>query len=194
MDISEKDGGFDEYELTTIRVKARKLIGKAGFTRDDLEDIQQEIVLDILQRLPAYDPEKSSRHTFINDIADNKIAALIEERNAEKRDYRFTSGSLDDAKDDGDRAWESRINSVTAEDFPWNKGGALSDFDRFELRADIVQAFRGLPPNLQDICLRLMRDSAGVVAAETGIPKATVLYNLKKIRKHFEKSGLKNLF
>lgn len=194
MDISEKNGFFDEYEITTIRVKAKNLIGKAGFTKDDLEDIQQEIILDILQRLPGYDPAKSSRRTFINDIADNKIARLIEERNADKRDYHSTPESLDAVNDDGDRTWESRINSVTNEDFPWNVWSGLSDFDRLELREDIIPVLKKLPPKLQDICIRLMQNSICGVSIETGIPKTTLLDHMKKIRKHFEKSGLKNFF
>lgn len=194
MDINEKDRSLDEYEITTIRIKAKKVIGKAGFRSDDLEDIQQEIALDVLMRLPGFDPEKSSRHTFINAIADNKVASLIEERNATKRHFLNAPISLNDSFDDGEQSLETRISSISSGDLPWNERNALSEFERIELRNAIMQTLRDLPPKLQDICLRLMRKSANAVAAETGIPKATILYNLKKIRKHFEKSGLKNFF
>ena len=49
---------LNEYARSVIRNKARQLIGKYGFTPDDYEDLEQEMILDLLVRLPKFDPEQ----------------------------------------------------------------------------------------------------------------------------------------
>jgi len=190
MEIGKTHGLFDEYELTLIRIKSRKLIGKAGFIPDDLEDIRQEIILDLLQRLPNYDPAKSSRHTFINDLIDNRITDMVREKIALKRDYQAEPQSLDAAV-----GGFIASGAVTKKELPWNRGmKMMSEFEIFEMRQDIIRVLEKLPPNLREICFRLLSDNICTVAEETGIPKATLIGHLKKIRNHFEISGLQIYF
>ena len=190
MDIGTTHGLFDEYELTLIRIKSKKMIGKTGFLPDDLEDIRQELILHLLQRLPSYDPSKSSRHTFINDVIDNKIIDLVREKISQKRDFQSAPWSLDAA------VCASNISgAVTEKSLPWNRDRKMmSEFELFEMREDIIRVLEKLPPNLQEICIRLLQDNICTVAEETGIPKATLIDHLKKIRNHFEISGLKIYF
>lgn len=172
-----------------------KLIGKAGFTREDLDDIKQDITLDLLLRLPKHDPAKSSLNTFINDVVDNKIARMIEAQNAEMRDFRIKTGSLNEIAEDVDGTPTELIHDITDDDLPWNHGtGEMSDFDLFELRNDTIRVLSKLPPKLREICLRLMRDNIFVVAREMGIARATLYDQLKIIREHFDKLGLKIFF
>jgi len=194
MDINDTHGLFDEYEIATIRIKSRGLIGKAGFMPGDFEDIRQEIILDLLQRLPNYDPEKSSRHTFINDLVDNKVARIFEERSAAQRDYHFAPAPLVETENEH-KSLTSDYEPVTEKLLPWNRGlRILSEFELFELREDIIRVLEKLPSNLRDICIMLMQDNICTVAVETGIPKSTLIDHLKKIRNHFEISGLKIYF
>ncbi len=195
MSERKNHGELDEYAVTTIRVKAKKLIGKAGYTKADSEDIRQEITLDLLQRLPNYDPTKSSLHTFVNDVVDHKIARMIEARNAEMRDFKTVPLSLNVLEEDADGTLFEQIDEIEDETLPWNPGpGKASEFDLFELRNDIIRILSKLPPHLREICLRLMRNNIFVVAKEMGIPRATLYDHLKIIREHFEKAGLKNYF
>jgi len=76
---------LDRFEEWFIARKARQLAGKAGFTRDDVEDIEQDIRLDVLIRLPWFDPAKSNRHTFIAMIVRRCVASILERQRAEKR-------------------------------------------------------------------------------------------------------------
>jgi len=188
-------GVLNGYALDTIRIKAKKLIGKAGFTWDDLDDIKQDITLDLLQRLPKHDPEKASLNTFINDVVDNKIARMIEAQNAEMRDFRIEAVSLNELVEDVDGTTDELVNDITDESLPWNQGACeISDFNYFELNNDIKKALSVLPPQFREMCLRLMKDNIFVVANDMGIPRASMYYHLKLLREHFEKSGLKIFF
>jgi len=195
MSELKNHGELDEYAVTTIRVKSKKLIGKAGYSKADSDDIRQEITLDLLQRLPNFDPSKSSLHTFVNDVVDHKIARMIEVRNAEMRDFKTVPLSLNVLEEDADGTLFELIDEIADETLPWNRdAGEMSEYELLELRNDIIRVLSKLPPQLREICLRLMRTSIFVVAKEMGIPRATLYDHLKIIRERFEKSGLKNYF
>ncbi|HOC94357.1 MAG TPA: sigma-70 family RNA polymerase sigma factor [bacterium] len=189
---NETSEQFDEYEITLIRIKSKSVVGKAGFLPDDMEDIMQDIIVDLLERLPKYNPDKSSRHTFIDDLANNKIARMLCDKSAAKRHYSLAPATLDmvDGKVHGDDAEPvSEKNEICSD-----TSRTLSDFEIIELRQDIVRALKKLPPKLRDICVMLMQKNICAVAAETGIPKATLIDHIKKIRNYFEISGLEKYF
>ena len=94
MGTENRYDGIEEYAVWLIRRKARELTGRGGFTESDQEDIEQEMMLDLLKRLPKYDPEKAQRNTFIARIVEHKVSSLIREREAVSCDYRRTR-SLD---------------------------------------------------------------------------------------------------
>ena len=76
---------LDRFEEWFIARKARQLAGKAGFTPSDVEDIEQDIRMDVLKRLPRFDPAKSNRHTFIALVVRRRVASILEARRAVKR-------------------------------------------------------------------------------------------------------------
>jgi len=75
-------------DLVTIRVAARDLVGRHGYTRSDLDDIVQDLALHVLERLGEYDPGRGAWSTFLKRVLRNKISHLIEYRTFQKRDYR----------------------------------------------------------------------------------------------------------
>lgn len=87
--------GIDEYAVEQIRYRARTLIGTAGYTWDDIEDIEQDLMLDLLEGMTLFDAAKSKRKTFIDRVINNKITKLIRDRRAAKRDISKTGPRLD---------------------------------------------------------------------------------------------------
>ena len=65
MRRNKYDEGIDPYAVEIIRFKARQLVGQAGFTVADREDLEQELILDLLRRMPKYDSKRAKRNTFI---------------------------------------------------------------------------------------------------------------------------------
>jgi hypothetical protein len=68
---------FDDFALDMVNIKAAELVGKAGFTADDLEDIRQDMLLDLIERLAKYDPSKSSFKLFVTYVIDRKGQNMI---------------------------------------------------------------------------------------------------------------------
>ena len=72
------------YAQRSIEIAARKLIGKCGITRADLEDIESEMMLDVLQRLPKHDYQRWSVKTFIPHVVKNKSHHILRQRYSDK--------------------------------------------------------------------------------------------------------------
>ena len=51
---------IDAYAVEIIRYKARQLVGQAGFTVADRDDLEQELILDLLRRCPSTTPSGRS--------------------------------------------------------------------------------------------------------------------------------------
>ena len=80
MGIPREVPGLSAQTINLIKHKAWSLIGTIGFTWSDRDDLEQELVLDILRRLPRFDPERAQLMTFVVRVLDNKIASIIEAR------------------------------------------------------------------------------------------------------------------
>ena len=90
---------IDPDILQLTRIKSRRLAGRYGFARHDVEDIQQELLLDYLQRSSSFDAHRCTRRTFALLVINNRIATLIEAKQAACRDYRACRISLDQPRD-----------------------------------------------------------------------------------------------
>jgi len=174
--------GIDPYAARLIRIKARQLIGKAGFTRSDLEDIEQELTLDLLERLPRYDPARASRRTFIARIIDHKVARLLEYRCAARRDPRRMECSL--------HAPVTGEGGDTAELWATMEGVNPRPTRASDLAMDLETVLNGLPPRIRRICAYSPDWTAQEIADELGVSRRTVQRWKREIRRRCEDGGL----
>ncbi|MGD9126463.1 MAG: sigma factor [Planctomycetia bacterium] len=72
------------YAMTFIQHKAKQLVGKCGIREHDREDIEQELYLDLWQRLDKFDGDKATYNTFVQRVVENKISDLLRERCSDK--------------------------------------------------------------------------------------------------------------
>ena len=77
---------FDDASVCRIiRKKARTLIGKARLTKQDRQDIEQDLALGVLRGLPDFDPSESAQDCFLYLLADRAASNLLRDRLALKR-------------------------------------------------------------------------------------------------------------
>jgi len=184
---------LDGYARDVIRHKARQLIGKYGFTRDDYDDLQQEMMLDLLRRLGKYDPSKAGLSTFVARIVDRKVSTLIRHQRQEKRDYRRQVCSLDAQVED--QYGEARgLDEVLSQD-AYDDEVARHDrpeAERLDLRLDLSLVLDELPEDLRQLALRLQTRTVAEIARELGVPRSTLYEKgIARLRKIFEDSGLR---
>ena len=173
MDTHRPNEPLTPYLTALIECKARQLVGKAGYTPDDLKDIEQDLIRDLLERLPKFDPAKASLNTFADRVVGHKSKSLMRDRQAERRDWRREAFSLDEEI-------ETEEGSTTRlEFFSQDKVDLLTKhFDRrgverAHLQLDLEAALAGLTTEMRQIAEMLMTQSVAEAARELGIPRGT---------------------
>jgi len=73
---------LDRFARGIIRRKVRLLIGRGGFTRQDRDDLEQQLVLRLLQSLDLFDPELAGPNVFIATVIERAVALILRERRA----------------------------------------------------------------------------------------------------------------
>ncbi|MCK4626280.1 MAG: sigma-70 family RNA polymerase sigma factor [Phycisphaerae bacterium] len=170
-----------DYGRNFIRSKAKKLIGHFRFTWSDFENLQQDMLLDLIQRLPKYIPSKSPINAFITMVVKNKVASIIEQRMSPSQEHVRNEVSINTVlhQDDcqvelGDTLCTPQVNSDMNTDLP----GAIAGFSK-EQRA-IWE-------------LRVQGWTWTEISAQTGIPRPTIYDRWEKIESHL-KQALRDYF
>ncbi len=167
---------LDEYATTLIRIKARQLIGRYGFSVSDREDIQQELTLDLLTRIRDFDPRKGRPATYIRMVVDRRVATLIRERTSRARDYRRARHSLEDLRDGRDTGEPAEpAVDVTAQR---------------DLAIDLTDALGVLSDDLRAIAAGLREESAAAVARRYYLSRDRMRRCVGQIRTQLEQCGL----
>ena len=193
MGVDNSDDGIDPYAAGLIRFKARRLIGQAGFTASDREDIEQELILDLLRRLPKYNPKRAQLNTFIARVVEHRLASLIEAQKAGIRDYRRCRCSLNECFEDADGRSVERVDTFDQEDYLLRTGGQSRPSEELSaLAIDVAAVIEGLPHELRNLCRRLKAETVTEISRDTGVPRGTIYESIKKLREIFEDAGLKD--
>ena len=179
------------YTLKRSSFKAKQLIGKYGFSKDDVEDIRQELVLDVLQRLPKFNRTRAGLKTFISRLLDNHIAHLIKHREAGRRDHRRVECRLDDWQRDKDNLWTCLGETITEEEALDRLGcRRLSSQERIDLALDTVTLLDLLSKRDRKLCLQLQTRTVSELSRQTGVVRTRIYERLRAIRQKFLAAGM----
>ncbi len=183
--------GLDDYARNLIRYKTRRLIGQAGFTRSDQEDIEQDLSLHLRQQLPKHNPRKGTLKTFINTVLDNKIRTMVSARLTSQFDFRQHECSLDEPVEAETGDMVSRAEAIDAEEYLMATGRLnRKALDIVEMRIDIQCAVSLLPMDLRDLCARLQERTIVDIAREDGVTRQKIDELRRRIAFLFLEYGL----
>jgi DNA-directed RNA polymerase specialized sigma24 family protein len=152
-------------------VRAARLVGKYGFSRDEAEDIGQDLLADLLARRPNFDAKRGSDRAFIRRIMENRLATIISARHARCRDYRRNFS--------GEVTRDPVQNTQGSEsiDPRWSSGSEMRD-----LEIDIRRLRKLLRPELAAIAVLLPSRSPVEIVGLLGISRSTLYRRIKELR------------
>lgn len=177
------DPKLQEYVDEIIRHKARQLARKPGFSPSDQEDIEQELLIAILERWPAFDSSRASARTFVARIIESRAASLIRASRAAKRGVGQCNPPNAEAVNGACNFDEEKVRA--------RRGiHSRSALESLSLRLDVASVLADLPDDLQRLCKRLMRGSISDAARSSGKHRTTLYRALSEVRKRFSDAGL----
>ena len=192
---------IDGYAVALIRCKAKQLIRRAEFKGMDSEDLEQEMMLDLLQRLPQYDVSRASRNTFIARVVEHKVATLIEFYRVPRRDpgglvHTLFADIRDAAAGDDSRgAARGKVYAFDEAASRKRLGEAVRlEDERRDERLDVESVIEGLPEDLRQLAEHLRSKTPWEIAKKTGIPRTNLYRAIEKLRKKFQEAGLEEIF
>jgi DNA-directed RNA polymerase specialized sigma24 family protein len=192
--MDTRNPGLSDYVRKSIDIAARKLIGKGGFTHDDLDDIRSEITLYTLRQLPRHDERQARLKTFVTMVVTDGAKHVIRDHLTEKRQEQRATASLDAAvTQDEDGTDITLLHLVGADETDILLGYRHQPrHEREMLRFEVASVVSGLPEELQACCAEIMNGrSFSEIARNSGLPRSTFRDRvITPLRSAFETAGL----
>lgn len=175
-------GDISDYAAELIKFKARHLVRNPKYRTIDREDVEQDLFLDLLHRLPHFDPSKSSLNTFIAKVIENRLVSILRYLDAEKRTRRREETSLNDPALDCDGRTVQRHETIVE---------ASCDPQRIDdLRRDIADMLAQLSEVKRAIAIGIVGGTINSLANELEIPRSEVQRHLDELRDIFHDARL----
>lgn len=180
------------FEFGIVKRKVKQIIGRSGYTRQDTEDLEQDLLTRLMQGLKSFDPDVAHRKSFVTAIVERSVASIIRDAEAQKRDHRRI-GSL-------------QLLVQVTEEGPIELVQTLSDREHnnrhcrdprndenlTHLVTDLAAVVDSLPDELRDLAERLKTQSISAIAREIGVPRTTLNDTVRRLRHRFEAAGLRD--
>jgi RNA polymerase sigma factor (sigma-70 family) len=174
--------GFDASEILDQATQrqighlARKLAARRCFRGVERDEIEQELIVHLLERWPSFDPNRSSRRTFISRVLNWKVLTLRRERRRLKRSQQSDSPDLDLTCDGARRCRRRRTAAPTQE--------------QLERAIDLRDALRSLPAELRELAETLKSTPLGSAARELKLSPGEFRARLRRLRSELAALGL----
>ena len=179
------------YAKNLIQYKAQQLVGLAGLTKSDVDDLKQEMWVDLLRRFSWFESDRAKVETFIDRVLSNCAANIIRHRCGDGRDFRLEGESLngETADDDGQTI---EFSQTLAEDVHDLRTGSVtrSTTEQLEFASDVQSVLDKLPAPLRELCQLLKIEQISIAARKLGITRHEAYERLDEIREHFKNAGL----
>ena len=185
-----------EYARTLIRVKARQIVCRPGFSRSDTGDVEQDLYLHLLSQAQQFDPTRGSINTFIARVVDSAVAMLVRERRRNKRAPALgvVVQSVEVMVDQPDGPPAPLGATLSQADAERRTGGdSMSNTEMFELVEDVAHLIDALPPELQAVCRARMDRNRSETERDLGHSRRSLDTAMELIRQHFVQGGFEEI-
>lgn len=156
---------MDPFVIQQAEIRASRLIGSHGFTRDDWDDLRQDLLLDYLERLPQFDGDRGDPRGFMFGVVRHRAAQLVARQ---RRRVQFVP---DGSTENG--GLKHRCVAVN-----------------YDSRLDVEAAVSRLPEHLRMLAQLLSERTPREVSRATGKSRSRVYQMIEEIRASFIEAGL----
>ncbi|MCL2640332.1 MAG: hypothetical protein FWD53_05760 [Phycisphaerales bacterium] len=184
-----------DYATERALFKAKQAVRRVP-SLGEVKDVQQDLQLDVLQRLPNFDGERAGIETFISRVIDNKVASLIDEFRRAWRSGEGKVSSLDDwvldEDEEEDATWTRRDAAIDAGRLRAHLGveERRSAQEMVDLKSDVAAVMATLTPELRELCVLMQTQTPQEIVRQTGKAWAVLYKQIAEIREAFQEAQL----
>lgn len=156
---------------------ARRLVRRLRLPSSDVADLRQDLLLDLISRLPAFDPERGSLGAFAGTVTTHRSVGIAHRIRRDRRLFGAVPVSIDDPE-------RSALRHTIADDGSLSSlyGGWHDARTNVELARDVARAIEVLPSPLRDLCALLQSETPTGARRKSGLSHATFYRRLREIR------------
>ena len=156
---------LDPFVIQQAEIRASRMVGNYGFTRDDWGDIRQDLLLEYCRRRRQFNPARGDHRGFTCGILQNR-AAILAARRSRTESFEQSGPEAD-----------------------WNRS-ASCDSTNVDLRLDIQKIVSRLPIRLRILARQLSEMDLAEVRRQAGRSRSRVHQCVAEIRAAFIDAGL----
>jgi len=182
--------GFDEYAVKAVRHTTHALVRRGRIQEADREDLEQELMLDLLRRLPRFDPARATLRTFVSRVVRHRGAQIIAATWSAKSNGRRAAVSLHDLVEDGTGESVERWETLDEETGRRRSGGVGDAEVARDIRIDLDGVLGDLPPEERDLCDWLLHHSVTEAARSKDTSRASIWRRMQPVRARFATAGV----
>lgn len=177
--------GINPYAVQLVRFKARQLSRHPFFGPDGVEDLEQEMMIHLHRKMPAFDPNRASLNTFIARVVENRAASLAAMASAQSRNAGHPDISWEEMRESGHG--DEAEASVDPAFHP-----AMEEPDAMAASIDLRRCIQRLSREQRRLCQMLPFHPSSAISREMGWSRATYFRRVASLRETFRQAGLGN--
>ena len=161
---------LDPSVIRLAEILASRIVGaNSTYTRDDWEDLRQELLVDYVRRQARYDPARGHQRGFVSAVLRNHMAKLAAASN------------------------RARIDSALPHSIPDQSTYATSLIEsELQLHIDVQKVLAQLPDHLRTLAIQLAHGMSPMeVCRESGISRSCIYRWIHRIRCAFDAAGIR---
>lgn len=169
-------------------VAARRLHRKLRLPAADLDDLRQDLLVDLICRLPGFDARRGSIGAFAGIVLRNQSSRIAMRHHRRRRAQGGTVLSLDVPPAGGTEP----LGCLLAESdglAAWH-GQDLCATEDAELRHDLARALGELPEDARELCAALGTCAIAEIVGRAGISRSALYRHIARLRLDLAMRGL----
>lgn len=162
-------------------IAARRLIRKLRLSKEDLDDIRQDLLVDLIARLPAFDPERGSLGAFAGLVLRNHATRIAAKIKRAREAFGAVPVSLDEEQPGRDGVARGELIAEADGLSAW-LGQRVDAFAAIERRLAVGRGLGLLDRRDGALCAALAHTTIERLAAQGRGSRSTLYRRLRDIR------------
>jgi RNA polymerase sigma-70 factor (ECF subfamily) len=172
-----------------LRRKSGQLVRSPALRHTDRDDIEQQLALELLRRLPRYRRSSAHPKAFIVTVVERQAATILRHARAQKRDAGLVESLSQDVT--GDDGLPTALSATLSPDDGQRRRGnyQLAPLDHVQIATDLAEFLTKLPADMAWLARELMQRGPSDIARRRGIARSTLQDSIDRLRELFAQAG-----